>query len=127
MRLGFVADPAKDDSAKIAEVWLRCEKASAKIPQAEFDKKHADFLRNLVCDASAEKRNMITKGIIRNWISDVEDRRDFSAQLARGLLGEDGKPCAVTRELDEGDKQKLRAAVLAGRTTTPAAASASSR
>lgn len=88
------------------------------MPQAEFDKKHAAFLRDLVCDVK-ESRDAIAKGIIRNWISDRKDRSDFSAQLARGLLGEDGKPCAATQDLDERDKERLRAFV-------PAAASAAS-
>jgi hypothetical protein len=29
-------------------------------------------------------------------------------QLARGLLGEDGKHCAATKDLDEQDKERLR-------------------
>jgi uncharacterized protein YjbI with pentapeptide repeats len=114
MRAGLVVDPAEDNTAEIAEVWRKCEE----VPQAEFDKKHAAFLRDLVCDVK-ESRDAIAKGIIRNWISDRKDRSDFSAQLARGLLGEDGKPCAATQDLDERDKERLRAFV-------PAAASAAS-
>ena len=123
MRAGLVVDPAKDDTAKIAEVWHKCEEESAKASQEEFDKKHAVLLRDLVCNAK-ESRDAIAKGIIRDWISNAQDRRNFSAQLARGLLGEDGKSCAAATDLDKNDKKKLRAAVLAGRTPTPAAASA---
>ena len=95
---------------------------SAEIPQAEFNKRHAAFLRDLVCDAR-RSRGAIAKGIIRNWISDDKDRSDFSAQLALGLLGEDRKPCAATKNLDEGDKERLRAAAVLGNpTTTPAPA-----
>ena len=115
-------DPGKDDTAAVEELWGRCERESAKIPQAEFDKRHAAFLRDLVCDAR-RSRGAIAKGIIRNWISDDKDRSDFSAQLALGLLGEDRKPCAATKDLDEGDKERLRAAAVLGNpTTTPAPA-----
>jgi uncharacterized protein YjbI with pentapeptide repeats len=110
MRAGLIVDSAKDDTAEIANVWHKCEEESAKVSQVEFDKKHIEVLRELVCDAK-ESRDAIAKGIIRNWISGDEDRRDFSAQLARGLLGEDGKPCAATQDLDEADIKKLRAAI----------------
>ncbi len=130
MRNGLVVDSAKDDTDEIARVWHKCEEESAKVSQAEFDKKHAALLRDLVC-AAKESRDVITKGIIRIWISSAEDRRTFlthfalelrgevsdadrrafSAQLARGLLGEDGKPCAATKDLDAADKEKLRAAI----------------
>ena len=120
LRTRLVIDPSKDDTPKIENDWRACEDSSGKVPQAEFDKKHAAFLRELVCDA--EESRAIAKGIIRNWISDDKVRRDFSAQLARGLLGEDGKPCAATKHLDEDDKKLLRAAALADPTATPAPA-----
>jgi hypothetical protein len=112
MRTGLIVDPANDDTAKIAEVWRKCEEGSVKVPQTEFDKKHAAFLRDLVCEAK-ESRGAIARGIIRNWVSDNVDRRAFSAQLARGLLGEDGRPCAATKDLDESDKETLRATIAA--------------
>ncbi len=130
MRAGLIVDPAKDDTAAIQEVWRKCEEASARIPQAEFDKKHAAFLRDLVCNEKYS-RDAPAKGIIRNWISDRPERHAFSAQLARGLLGEDGKPCAATADLDEADIRKLRAAIAAApsppaptTTTSPPAAGA---
>ena len=112
MRAGLIVDPAKDDTAEIAEVWRECEKDSAEVTQAEFSKRHAALLRDLACNAK-ESRDAIAKGIIRNWISDVdiENRRASSAQLARGLLGEDGKPCAATKDLDNADIKKLRDAI----------------
>ena len=55
MRAGLIVDPAKDDTAEIAEVWRKCEEASAKVSQADFDKKHAAFLRDLVCDAKESR------------------------------------------------------------------------
>jgi hypothetical protein len=107
MSTGLVVDSEKDDTE---EVWRKCEEASANVPQLEFDKKHAAFLRDLVCDAK-ESRQAIAKGIIRNLIANDEDRRAFSVQLAGGLLGEDGKPCAATENLDEKDVKTLRAAI----------------
>jgi hypothetical protein len=71
--------------------------------------------RNVQFNQPGEGRGAIAKGIIRNWISDDEDRQEFSAQLARGLLGQDGKPCSAIKELDEGDKERLRAVVLLDR------------
>jgi hypothetical protein len=110
MRAGLIIDKANDDTAKIEKLWPKCEEASSKVPQAEFDKKHAAFLRDLVCNAT-ESRGAIAKGIIGNWILGLEDRPAFSAQLARGLLGEDGEPCAATKDLDEDDVKTLRAAI----------------
>ncbi len=31
MRAALVVDPAKDDTAEIAEIWRKCEEASAKV------------------------------------------------------------------------------------------------
>ena len=50
MRAGLVVDPSKDDTAEIAEVWRKCDDESAKLPQDDFDRKHAIGLRDLVCD-----------------------------------------------------------------------------
>ncbi|MGA7450229.1 MAG: pentapeptide repeat-containing protein [Rhodoplanes sp.] len=71
MRAGLIVDPAKDDTAEIAKVWHKCEEESTKVSQAEFDKKHAAFLRDLVCNAE-ESRQAIAKGIIRNWTAGAE-------------------------------------------------------
>jgi len=37
-----------------------------------------------------------------------EKGRKFSAQLARGLLGEDGKECAAMKDFDEATINRLR-------------------
>jgi hypothetical protein len=123
MRAGLIPDPAEDDTAAIADIWRECEEASAKVSQADFDKNHAAYLRGLICDAK-DSRDAIAKGVILNWISDEKDRRAFSAQLARGLLGEDGKPCAATKDLDESDKERLRAAIAAAAAASPTQAGA---
>jgi hypothetical protein len=46
MRAGLFPDPAKDDTAAIEEVWRKCEHAS----HPDFEKEHAAFLRDLVCN-----------------------------------------------------------------------------
>ncbi|NVO17651.1 MAG: pentapeptide repeat-containing protein [Rhodoplanes sp.] len=117
MRAAIVVDPAKHDGPEEGDVWRACAEASAKVSQADFDRMHAAYLRALGCDAR-EHRQAIAKGIIRNWISYREERRAFSAQLARGLLGEDGKSCAATKDLDDGYKERLHAAIAAA-TTNP--------
>lgn len=106
MHAGLDVNPAKDDTEAIAKVWSDCEEATAKIPKEKFDEEHAALLRNLVCDAT-RSRAAIAAGVISNWISDRDDRRAFSVQLARGLLSQDGKDCAATKDLDEVTKSKL--------------------
>jgi uncharacterized protein YjbI with pentapeptide repeats len=102
MRAGL--DPAKDDTAAIEEVWSKCEDTPAEPSKKEFDKKHADFLIKFVCENTRE-RKAVAKGIINNWMG---GRNDFSVQLARGLLGQDGKECAGAKDLDQSDKDRLR-------------------
>jgi uncharacterized protein YjbI with pentapeptide repeats len=110
IRAYVVIDPASDDAALIAKVWKDCEEATKRKRQSEFDSEHATFLRNLVCDAH-DNRKAIASGIIRNWISQDIDRRNFSAQLARGLLSGDGEICTATNDLDESTKALLRDAI----------------
>jgi uncharacterized protein YjbI with pentapeptide repeats len=104
----LIVVPADDDSAAIAKVWSDCEEAATKIPKEKFDRERAALLQNLVCDAS-EDREAIALGIIRNWLSPGDDKPSvLSVQLARGLLGQDGKECAAMNDLDEATKKKLR-------------------
>jgi hypothetical protein len=107
MRDGLVVDPAKNDTAAIDEVWTQCAEASKLVSDANFAKQLSLFLRDVVCEAK-ESREAIATGIIRNWILDQPERRDFSTQLARELLGEDGKPCAAIKTLSENAKDRLR-------------------
>jgi uncharacterized protein YjbI with pentapeptide repeats len=107
MRAGLIVDPAKDDTVAIDRVWTQCAKASETRPAGVFLKQLGLFLRDLVCEAR-ESREAIATGIIRNWIPDEIRPSDFSTPLARGLLGEDGKPCAATKDLNEKTKERLR-------------------
>jgi hypothetical protein len=109
MRERLLVKPAKDDTELIAKVWSNCEAATSSTPQAQYDEEHAMLLRNLVCDAT-QNRASIAQGIVDNWIRESNARRGFSVQLARGLLGQDGKGCAATEDFDEATKRKLRAA-----------------
>ena len=119
MRKALLFDPAKDDTAALAATWRQCEEVSRTPSREEFDRGHAEFLTRLVCD-DVQTGKAIAKGVIRHWISDAEDRRHFSAQLARGLLGEDGLACLGAKDLDQRDKDRLRKLVPA--TSRPQAA-----
>jgi uncharacterized protein YjbI with pentapeptide repeats len=110
MHASLVADSAKDDAEEIAHVWSTCEEAAKGKTQAAFDEERAVLLRDLVCGAR-DNREAIASGIIRNWISNAPDRRAFSARLARGLLGLDGKACAATKDIDEPTREYLRVAI----------------
>jgi uncharacterized protein YjbI with pentapeptide repeats len=121
MREGLVINPARDDAEAISKVWRTCEKAeTSTMPQEKFDEKRAAVLRDLACNES-ENRKAIAAGIIRNWVS--TDRPSvFSVQLARGLLGQDGKECAATKDFDNTTigKLKERAAATVVPAATPA-------
>jgi uncharacterized protein YjbI with pentapeptide repeats len=109
MRVGLVVDLAKGDTPMIEEVWRKCEQLSAKMSLADFENKRAKFLRDLVC--GAVESNAIAEGIIDD--DRLINDRGFSggesiAQVARGLLGEDGKPCPATKHLSEETKERLR-------------------
>jgi uncharacterized protein YjbI with pentapeptide repeats len=121
MHAGLDIDPAKDNTEDIAKVWEACEAATHKRSQEKFDAERAALLRHLVCDAS-ENRESIAKGVIRNWIVTAQmpsllalfGRNTLStavsAQLARGLLGLDGKTCAATNDFDKATLDRLRVA-----------------
>jgi uncharacterized protein YjbI with pentapeptide repeats len=108
MRAGLIVDPAEDDTAAIEEVWRKCEQISNQVSQAEFQQKYTAFLRDLTCGG----QKAAAEGIIRGFDYKVENGildKSARAQFARGLLGEDGKPCAATKDLDEATKARLRA------------------
>jgi uncharacterized protein YjbI with pentapeptide repeats len=109
MRDRLVREPGEDDTEAIAKKWSECEAATREIPQERFDTEQATLLRNLVCDAR-ENRASIAQGIVDIWIRGSDEQRSFSVQLARGLLGQDGKGCAAAEDFDETTKRKLRAA-----------------
>ncbi|MGJ5134395.1 pentapeptide repeat-containing protein [Bradyrhizobium oligotrophicum] len=117
MLAGLAIDPANDDTSAISGVWSKCEKASAEPSRKEFDQNFdqnlADFLRELVCEDTPNAK-AVARGIIHNWISDSPNRPDFSIQLARGLLGLDGKECVGTKELEQRDKDCLHRASASG-------------
>jgi uncharacterized protein YjbI with pentapeptide repeats len=120
MHVRLVADTAKDDTGQIEQGWHTCEETTSKKLQAEFDSELARFLRDLVCGAS-DSRDVIANGIIDNWISEAPDRHAFSARLASGLLGLDGRGCAATTDFDEGLKEALRNLIAAAGIDSPTA------
>ena len=119
LRERLTVDPSKDDTAALGEIWRGCESGSGKISQEEFDDRHVVVLRGTVCGAESDGA-AIGRGVARNWISKDEEerefrannkeRREFSAKLARALLGEDGKPCAPAKDYDEDTRSRLRGA-----------------
>src|SRR4029077_10737936 len=52
LREGLVSTIEKDDLAKIETSWRDCAANSEKITESDYLKQHADFLRDLVCNAS---------------------------------------------------------------------------
>jgi uncharacterized protein YjbI with pentapeptide repeats len=93
----------KYDLAAIETHWRDCADKSERLEEAEYLQQHANFLRDLVCDAEGNRKEIAT-GIVRTWIS--KDRRVYSSKLARGLL--DGKNCAATKELSNRTTEVLR-------------------
>jgi len=109
MRKGLVANSGNDDTSAIAKIWGDCERKASNTSQQKFDEERAGLLRDLACDAR-KNRGDIAAGLVRNWIADADDPPTvFSIQLARGLLGDDGKKCAATRDFDEETLDLLRA------------------
>jgi uncharacterized protein YjbI with pentapeptide repeats len=118
MRVGLALNRANDDSAAIEQVWRNCEDAPSEPSWQEFERKHAEYLRNLVCENS-EDGAIIAKGIIRIWILHFDIYPYLSKQLALGLLSEDGRNCGTTAQLDERDKKILRFIGAVTTTQTP--------
>jgi hypothetical protein len=107
LRDGLVVTIQKEDLAAIKRDWQHCAANSEKIAESDYLLQHADLLRDLVCDATTNPGE-IAEGIIRIWISDDPNRRDYSSRLARGLLGLDGKGCEATDDLRYRAKERLR-------------------
>jgi len=114
MRSGLIADATQDDATAI-EALRRCGRA-------DFGKQSVAFLRQLFCDTKNRvcardprcdvKRsvNAVAKQTINRLIA--AGPSSLSAQLAQGMLGEDGE-CAASRELDEENKARLREVIAA--------------
>jgi uncharacterized protein YjbI with pentapeptide repeats len=123
MRTGLL-DLKEEDNVKTDQTWKDCQAATKSL--REFENEHGLLLRDLACEMRGTKA--VTNSIIRNWITrfekdslldddyDNKDRKNLSAQLARGLLGKDGRHCAAAEGLDEITKQSLREAIAAAET-----------
>jgi uncharacterized protein YjbI with pentapeptide repeats len=107
LRAGLVGDIKKEELDAIETNWRTCAANSETIERAVYDRQHADFLRDLACDATTSRKE-VAAGIIRASYSPDADRRAFFTRLARGLLGLDGKACAATGDLSESDREGLR-------------------
>jgi uncharacterized protein YjbI with pentapeptide repeats len=111
-RLGAVQ---KDDFTAIETIWRDCATEAEKLAESDYIKQHTDFLRDLVCDATSNRKE-IAEGIIKHRILDAiiksqtsatPDRRNYSYRLARGLLGLWGQECGATKDLSDEAKLLL--------------------
>ena len=107
LRAGLAAGIKKEDLAATETIWRECAANSEKVEQAEYDRQRADLLRDHVCDATTNRKE-IAEGIVINFGSYDPDRHDFFIRLARGLLGLDGRGCAATTDLSDRYKEFLR-------------------
>jgi uncharacterized protein YjbI with pentapeptide repeats len=87
------------------QLWRVCE--TKKLPDHIFEQRLAKMLIETVCKVRVDA-SYFSEGVYNNWISlaGVDDR--MARMLARGLLGEDGKPCLGAQGLDEKTKERLR-------------------
>jgi hypothetical protein len=93
--------------AAIEANWRDCATRSEKVFASQYVQQHADFLRDLVCNADGYRQE-IADGIIV-WLSnDLYYHSDPASRLARDLLGLGSKKCAATEDLSERTKKRLR-------------------
>src|SRR5262249_46538163 len=64
----------------------QCEASSKRFTEREYRQQLADLLSNIVCNATADQRE-IADAVVRNWILNDPNSRDFFSRLAHGLLG----------------------------------------
>ena len=110
MRENLVDSLAKD--GRLGTELSNCQTSAMRISREEQDRKHAALLGGLVCDAPSN-RKAIANGVIRNWLIVRRNFRDFSADLAKHLLGDAATGCPATKDLDEPTKDLLRTLVSA--------------
>lgn len=116
LRAGLIADQINDDTQEIAKLWSDCESTIKRKQQKGLDDELARFLRDLACNGR-DNRKFIAEGIAGNWVWPkprdmmLPVGRNFAPLLARGLLSEDGKNCAVTKDLDERITEVLRGVI----------------
>jgi Pentapeptide repeats (8 copies) len=120
MRSRLLVEPTKEEIAAIEAIWRSCQEMSQRVDMSDSFERRAEFLRNLYCKAKylacrdhpdcseSKSSNAIAMGIIRVLEPQGEQLRSASAQLARGLLGEDGKPCPSSGDLRADIKERLR-------------------
>jgi uncharacterized protein YjbI with pentapeptide repeats len=119
MQSGLVPS-AQDDTAEIEAVWHKCAEISQH-SKTEFENGRVASLgalfcatktrvcvRDLYCDAKRSV-NAVAEALLGPGFPDPASRSSRFAQLAQGMLGKD-KPCAASGELDERNKERLRAA-----------------
>jgi hypothetical protein len=101
----------KDDFTAIERTWRDC----ADKADSDYIKQHTDFLRDLVCNATSNRKEIaeglvnhrILDAILKNRTSGSPDRHSYSYRLARGLLGLWDKECGATKDLSDKTKKLL--------------------
>jgi uncharacterized protein YjbI with pentapeptide repeats len=128
LRAGLIVDQTNDDTQEIAKFWNDCESAIKKKQQKSLDDELAHFLRDLACNAR-DNRKAIAEGVAGNWAWPSSPRglrspirRNFVLLLARGLLSEDGKNCAATKDLNEQITEALRGVIAEAANAPPESA-----
>jgi uncharacterized protein YjbI with pentapeptide repeats len=109
-----IASPGHDSA--IEDIWRACERKA--LTQAEHERKHAESLVQLVCDATESEKELVY-GSYSNWIgeSDFDPQNVFSyaplsgdhrRAVAHGLLRREGNECSGARELSDRAKKRLQ-------------------
>jgi uncharacterized protein YjbI with pentapeptide repeats len=107
MRERLTAEPGEDETTATENAWRGCANESSRISQRDFDTQHLALLRGLVCEVE-ENGAAVGVSIFWNWTSGEDDRLEFSTNLARALLGENGQTCAAANDYDAIARKWLR-------------------
>jgi hypothetical protein len=109
-----------DTLALFEKDWIMCANHTSKILRTEYYRRHAAFVRDLVCNAPVNRKE-IAAGIVDNWIfrdavdsqvdllklwnADLDRRRPWV--LSRSFLGLDDEACPATKDLSDSYKRRL--------------------
>lgn len=100
----FVDAPERDDDeAVVRESWANCPR-SAGVPTPAALRKHLDELLRVACSDTADSQ-AAAHGIARHWLTAESVGTPTSVNLARGLLGRDGRSCAAAKGLSEATRK----------------------
>jgi uncharacterized protein YjbI with pentapeptide repeats len=113
-----LADPTKEDTAAIEDVWRKCVEASQQVSRTDFAKQRVGFQLDLFCETKKRvcdrevycdaKKSVgaVANSLLDIWLPPRERRTNLSRQLAQGML--DTESCAASEVLDDETKARLR-------------------